>query len=70
MPKIRSKDDIPIDNPESFKNIVYTRIDRRMLPDEFAAMYEINTSSNMSNFTIRQYRNYADELASETIKGG
>jgi hypothetical protein len=38
MPKIRSKaDDIPPRNPETFKNVVYSNIDRRMLPDEFAA---------------------------------
>lgn len=33
-------------------------------------MYEVNTSSNASNFTIRPFRSYADELATEIIKGG
>jgi len=32
-----------------------------MLPDEFAALYEVNTASNRSNFTIRPYRTYEDE---------
>jgi hypothetical protein len=62
MPKGRNKDeDIQIKDPSSFKNIVYTQIDRRMLPDEFAALYEVNTASNRSNFTIRPYRTYEDE---------
>jgi hypothetical protein len=70
MPKGRTKADIKITDPENFKNIVYSQIDRRMLPDEFAALYEVNTSSNRSNFTIRPYRSYRDEQMSTIIKGG
>ena len=71
MPKARDKkQDIPIRSPETFKDVVYSNIDRRMLPDEFAAMYEVNTSSITSNFTIRPYRSYQDELDRDTIKGG
>lgn len=58
MPKTRNKADINISEPASFKNVVYSQIDRRMLPDEFAALYEVNTASNRSNFTIRPYRSY------------
>ena len=62
-PKGRTKADIPIkNNPESFKNIVYSNVDRRMLPDEFAALYEINTASNRSNFTIRPYRRFSQNF--------
>lgn len=70
MPKGRTKSDIKLSDPASFKNIVYSNIDRRMLPDEFAALYEVNTASNKSNFTIRPFRSYEDELAVNTIKGG
>ena len=70
MPKGHTKSDIKITDPENFKNIVYSQIDRRMLPDEFAALYEVNTSSNRSNFTIRPYRSYSDEQMSSIIKGG
>jgi hypothetical protein len=41
-----------------------------MLPDEFAALYEVNTSSNRSNFTIKPYRRFQDEIQTNTIKGG
>ena len=58
LPKGRTKDDIKKLDPENFKNIVYSQIDRRMLPDEFAPLFEINTSSNRSNFTIKPYRTY------------
>ena len=51
MPKGRTKKEIAIKEPENFKNIVMSLIDRRMLPEEFAAQYEINTASNRSNFT-------------------
>ena len=70
MPKQRTKDDIPIQDRDLFRNIVYSNIDRRMLPDEFAACYEVNTASNKSNFTIRPYRSYAEELEENIIKGG
>ena len=70
MPKGRSKNDIEIKDPATFKNVIYSNIDRRMLPDEFAALYEVNTSSNRSNFTIRPYRSYSDELEAQVIKGG
>jgi len=70
MPKGRTKSEIKIKDPDSFKNIVYSQIDRRMLPDEFAARYEVNTSSNRSNFTIRPFRSFEDELEFNTIKGG
>jgi hypothetical protein len=70
MPKKRSKANIKLRDPENFKNIVYSNIDSRKLPDEFAALYEVNTASNRSNFTIRAYRSYDDDLAENTIKGG
>jgi hypothetical protein len=41
-----------------------------MLPDEFAALYEVNTASNRSNFSIRPYRSFEDEDAVNIIKGG
>ena len=41
-----------------------------MLPDEFAALYEVNTASSRSNFTIRPLRSYIEENAINTIKGG
>lgn len=41
-----------------------------MLPDEFAARYEVNTSSNKSNFTIRSYRPFYEEKEENIIKGG
>jgi hypothetical protein len=70
LPKGRSKAEIKISDPDSFKNIVLSQIDRRMLPDEFAVVYEVNTASNRSNFTIRPYRSYEDEQKLNTIKGG
>lgn len=33
-------------------------------------LYEVNTASNKSNFTIRPYRSFTDEMCSDTIKGG
>ncbi len=41
-----------------------------MLPDEFAALYEVNTSSLRSNFTIRPYRSFEDDLNDQIVKGG
>lgn len=41
-----------------------------MLPNEFAVLYEVNTSSIWSNFTIRPYRSFMDETAQNVIKGG
>jgi hypothetical protein len=70
LPKGRSKADIKLIDPDGFKNIVLSQIDRRMLPDEFAVVYEVNTASNRSNFTIRPYRCYEDEQKLNTIKGG
>jgi hypothetical protein len=37
MPKGRTKTDIAMKDPDNFKNIVMSLIDRRMLPEEFAA---------------------------------
>lgn len=70
MPKMRTKSNIKLRDPENFKNIVYSNIDSRKLPEEFAALYEVNTASNRSNFTIRAYRSFEDELSHNTIKGG
>lgn len=70
MPKGRTKKEIAIKEPENFKNIVMSLIDRRMLPEEFAAQYEINTASNRSNFTIRPYRKYFEDAKENLIKGG
>jgi hypothetical protein len=70
QPKGRTKAEIELRRGDEFRNIVYTNIDRRMLPDEFAALYEVNTASNRSNFTIRPFRSWADEAATDVIKGG
>ncbi len=70
MPKGRTKTDIAMKDPDNFKNIVMSLIDRRMLPEEFAAQYEVNTASTRSNFTIRPYRKYFEDLKDTLIKGG
>lgn len=70
LPKPRNKNDIKVANPETFLNIIESQIDRRMLPDEFAPRYEVNTSSNKSNFTIRPYRSWRDDDQTSIIKGG
>jgi hypothetical protein len=50
-----------VKEPKEFKEIITPMIDRRMLVDEFAALYEVNTSSLRSNFTIRPYRSFEDD---------
>lgn len=55
------KPEDPLVEPKEFKGIIQPMIDRRMLVDEFAALYEVNTSSLRSNFTIRPYRSFEDD---------
>lgn len=55
------KPEDPVKEPKEFKEIITPMIDRRMLVDEFAALYEVNTSSLRSNFTIRPYRSFEDD---------
>jgi hypothetical protein len=56
MPTPRSRDQLNIIDPDNYVPIITEKIDRRMLPDEFAPLYEVNTSASRSKFTIRLFR--------------
>lgn len=56
-------------NPDDYVPIVTEKIDRRMLPEEFAALFEVNTSSSRSKFTICQFRSHEEESDPNIING-
>ena len=69
MPVPRSRDLLNIVNPDMYVPIVAEKIDRRMLPDEFAPLFEVNTSASRSKFTIRLFRPQEDEADTNILNG-
>jgi hypothetical protein len=68
IPNPRSKDKIKEKNP-NYKPVVAEKIDRRMLSEEFAALHEVNTSTNRNKFTIRLFRGWQDEDNKNIVTG-
>lgn len=63
-----NKECIKAKNP-AYKSVISEKIDRRMLPEEFAALYEVNTSTSRNKFTIRLFRGWLDDFTPNFING-
>jgi hypothetical protein len=48
---------------------VTDKIDKRMLPEEFAYLSEVNTSATRSKFTICRFRSHEEEKDTTIING-